>query len=96
MPSLAEVVGSVLSASTAAQHLANETSAQLAPIYREHEILRHYPLPNVALQEIELELKFAFAEDALLTGPPTAPPVEPEGRAGGAAQAGRPSGSALT
>ena len=58
---LKEVVGAVLQGLTSARAEADAHSAEISKRYLEHELLRHFAVPQFGLQDVEISLRFAIA-----------------------------------
>lgn len=59
MTSLRSIIAAFLADLTCAQHRANLLSERLSREYRNHTLLRFFPVPNALLEEAEITLRFA-------------------------------------
>lgn len=59
MPTLKDIVGSLLKDITAARMIADQQSAEIAGKYAEHPLLRMFPVPNMTIKNMEIDLRFA-------------------------------------
>lgn len=61
MANLDEVVGSLLTQINRGRIYSDLATIEVAKRYREDPLLSHFPIPHMAIEEIEVELRFAFA-----------------------------------
>lgn len=64
MAQLSTIISSILRDMVAAQHEANMYAASLEEIYRKNGRLERFPLPAIAMGEVELELRYGVNGDS--------------------------------
>lgn len=60
MPKLTEVLGAILQNVVAARQSADTYTASILPNYAKDKILKHFPVPKIEIESVELSLKFAI------------------------------------
>jgi len=61
MPGLADVLGGLIGQIDRGRSQADLASVEVANVYRNHPLLRAFPVPKIRLDQLELDLKLAFA-----------------------------------
>lgn len=64
MAQLSSIIGSILRDMVLAQHQANLYATSLSPLYGKGAALERYPLPSIALGEMELDLCYGISSEA--------------------------------
>lgn len=59
---LGEIIGAILKNISYAQHLSNEFSKDLSTVYKLDPVLRYFPVPNAAVKEFDLGVKFGIMD----------------------------------
>lgn len=62
MPKLSEVITAVLSSLDNAQHQSNKFSRKLADCYKNDDIMKYFALPNAAVAEADITLRYAMKD----------------------------------
>jgi len=75
MPYLKDILGAILKDLTGAQNIANHYSAWLSQQYRDHRLLKFFPVPNALLTYVELEFRFAVRQTVV---DPDSGPLPPD------------------
>jgi hypothetical protein len=60
MPSLKETIAAIVSDVARGRVHADIASAEVAVLYKEHPILREFPLPYMTIDKVEIDLKVAL------------------------------------
>ena len=59
MPTLNQVVGTILQDIGKAKQVADMSSKEISEKYRQDGILKHFPIPRVGIKDLTINLKFA-------------------------------------